>query len=100
MPKLGMEPIRREQIRKAAAKLISKRGFDHTTLRHVAQAAKVSTGTINHYYPNKLAVLSTRSSMPPNGFRAASEMRSAEADSGPDKVRALVHVGVFEGDRT
>ena len=57
MPKLGMEPIRRAQIRKAAVKLISKRGFEGTTLWDVAIAARISTGTISHYYDSKLEML-------------------------------------------
>jgi TetR/AcrR family transcriptional regulator, transcriptional repressor of bet genes len=97
MPKLGMEPIRREQIRKAAAKLIAKRGFDRTTLRHVALAAKVSTGTINHYYPNKLAVLVDALLYASEWFQTRIKEAIAKAESGPDKLRALVHVGVFEG---
>ncbi|MEI9964640.1 MAG: TetR/AcrR family transcriptional regulator [Caulobacteraceae bacterium] len=57
MPKLGMEPVRREQIRKAAASIVAKLGFIRTTLADVAKAAKVSTGMINHYYANKTALL-------------------------------------------
>src|SRR4029079_12507481 len=57
MPRVGMGPIRREQIRRAAMTLIADAGFDRTTLRDVALVAGVSTGMINHYYPNKIALL-------------------------------------------
>jgi AcrR family transcriptional regulator len=53
MPKLGMGPIRREQICNAAASVISREGFAHTTMRHVAKQAGVSTGMINHYFQNR-----------------------------------------------
>ena len=41
MPRVGMGPIRREQIRRAAMTLIADAGFDRTTLRDVALAAGV-----------------------------------------------------------
>lgn len=57
MPKLGMEPIRREQICRAAAKVIAKEGFAGTTMRMVAEEAGVSTGMLNHYYANRMEML-------------------------------------------
>jgi AcrR family transcriptional regulator len=91
-----MEPIRRAQIRKAAIKLISKRGFEGTTLLDVAIAARISTGTISHYYDSKLAMLI-------DALTYASEtlqerMRAAVAtESQPAaKLRALIRVGIFD----
>jgi TetR/AcrR family transcriptional regulator, transcriptional repressor of bet genes len=96
MPKVGMEPVRRAQIRKAAVKLISKRGFDGTTLLDVAIAARISTGTISHYYDSKVAMLV-------DALTYASEtlqerMREAiEVEKSPSgKLRALIHVGIFD----
>ena len=57
MPKLGMGPIRREQICRAAAAVISSRGFDGTTMRMVAEEAGVSTGMLNHYFANRMEML-------------------------------------------
>lgn len=57
MPKLGMGPIRREQICLAAAKVISERGFAGTTMRMVADDAGVSTGMLNHYFANRMEML-------------------------------------------
>jgi AcrR family transcriptional regulator len=57
MPKLGMGPIRREQICRAAAKVISEHGFAGTTMRMVAQEADVSTGMLNHYFANRMELL-------------------------------------------
>jgi TetR/AcrR family transcriptional regulator, transcriptional repressor of bet genes len=95
MPKVGMEPIRRDQIRRAAAKLIAKHGFDRTTLRHVAQAAKISTGMINHYYPNKIALLVDVLLVVSEWFQ--SELRKALATTKPGVEQFLVflRVGVF-----
>jgi TetR/AcrR family transcriptional repressor of bet genes len=52
-----MGPIRREQIHRAAAEVIAARGLDRTTIREVAQVAGVSTGTVNHYFKNRLDML-------------------------------------------
>jgi TetR/AcrR family transcriptional repressor of bet genes len=57
LPKLGMEPIRREQICRAAATVIAREGFAGTTLRKVADEAGVSTGMLNHYFSNRQDLL-------------------------------------------
>jgi TetR/AcrR family transcriptional regulator, transcriptional repressor of bet genes len=57
VPKLGMEPIRREQICRAAATVIAREGFAGTTLRKVAEEAGVSTGMLNHYFSNRQDLL-------------------------------------------
>lgn len=57
MPKLGMGPIRREQICRAAATVISERGFAGTTMRMVAEEAGASTGMLNHYFANRAEML-------------------------------------------
>ncbi len=57
MPKLGMGPIRREQICRAAAAVIAREGFAGSTMRMVAEEAGVSTGMINHYFANRQDLL-------------------------------------------
>ena len=57
MPKRGMGPKRREQICRAAATVIARDGFAGTTMRNVADEAGVSTGMLNHYFENRLDML-------------------------------------------
>ncbi len=57
MPKLGMGPIRRAQICRAAATVIAREGFDGSTMRMVAEEAGVSTGMLNHYFANRQDLL-------------------------------------------
>ncbi len=52
-----MGPIRREQICRAAASVIAREGFAGTTMRMVADEAGVSTGMLNHYFANRLQIL-------------------------------------------
>ncbi len=57
MPKLGMGPIRRAQICRAAATVIAREGFAGSTMRMVAEEAGVSTGMLNHYFANRRDLL-------------------------------------------
>ncbi len=57
MPKLGMGPVRREQICRAAAVVIAREGFAGSTMRQVAEEAGVSTGMLNHYFANRQDLL-------------------------------------------
>jgi TetR/AcrR family transcriptional repressor of bet genes len=52
-----MGPIRREQICRAAAVVISREGFAGSTMRMVAEEAGVSTGMLNHYFANRQDLL-------------------------------------------
>jgi TetR/AcrR family transcriptional regulator, transcriptional repressor of bet genes len=57
VPKVGMRPIRREQICRAAVSVIAREGFAGTTMRSVAEEAGVSTGMLNHYFANREELL-------------------------------------------
>jgi TetR/AcrR family transcriptional repressor of bet genes len=96
MPKVGMEPIRRAQIRKAAVRLISKRGFEGTTLLDVAMAARISTGTISHYYDSKLAMLVDALTYASETLQSGMREAVAAEKSPSGKLRALIHVGIFD----
>ncbi len=59
MPKLGMEPLRRAAVIRAAQECIAQYGFEETTMLQIADKAGCSTGTVNHYFKNKEDVLLT-----------------------------------------
>jgi TetR/AcrR family transcriptional regulator, transcriptional repressor of bet genes len=90
VPKLGMEPIRREQICSAAATVIAREGFAGTTLRKVADEAGVSTGMLNHYFSNRQDLLTQTLIFVSE--RAQNRMREAIADLPPgwSRLRALL----------
>ncbi|RXJ02754.1 TetR/AcrR family transcriptional regulator [Anaerobacillus alkaliphilus] len=52
-PKVGMEPIRRQQIIEAAKQCIVAKGLPHFSIKDIAKEAKLSTGVIYHYFENK-----------------------------------------------
>jgi TetR/AcrR family transcriptional repressor of bet genes len=90
MPKLGMGPIRREQICRAAAKVISEQGFDGTTMRMVAEAAGVSTGMLNHYFANRMEMLEETLLFVSQRQQAREAAAMEGLEPGEKRLRALV----------
>jgi AcrR family transcriptional regulator len=90
MPKLGMEPIRREQICRAAAKVISEQGFAGTTMRMVAEEAGVSTGMLNHYYTNRMDMLEETLVFVSTRQQARESAAIEGIEPGEKRLRALV----------
>ncbi len=52
-----MDDNKREQIRKAALAVFSRRGFHETTVAEIAEEAGIAKGTIYLYYPSKEEIL-------------------------------------------
>jgi len=90
MPKLGMGPIRKEQICRSAATVIAREGFPGTTMRAVAEEAGVSTGMLNHYFSSRAEMLEETLAF----VSEQNQARVAEAiegiPAGEARLRALV----------
>jgi AcrR family transcriptional regulator len=100
VPKLGMGPIRREQICRAAATVISREGFAGTTMRMVAEEAGVSTGMLNHYFANRQDLL--EQALVFVSERAQARMRKAVEGipAGRARLAALLDSALAEGQET
>lgn len=57
MPKIVDHDKRREELALSSYRLLCERGYDGATMRQLAQAAGVSTGTLYHYFPDKASIL-------------------------------------------
>ncbi|WP_416137391.1 transcriptional regulator BetI [Halomonas sp. HK25] len=57
MPKVGMEPIRRQQLIKATMAAIDEVGLADATVARIASHAGVSAGIISHYFGGKDGLL-------------------------------------------
>src|SRR6056297_2723416 len=57
MPKLGMEPIRREALVKATIREVGLSGSADVTMSQIAKAAGVSSALAHHYFGTKEALL-------------------------------------------
>ncbi|WP_417451096.1 choline-responsive transcriptional repressor BetI [Kordiimonas sp.] len=57
MPKVGMQPIRRQQLIDATIRTIARVGYSETTVSRIAKEAKLSVGIISHYFGGKQSLL-------------------------------------------
>lgn len=56
-PKIGVAPVRREQIVQATIRCLAREGYSGLTMKKVAREAGVSQGILHYYFPNKRAIL-------------------------------------------
>lgn len=56
-PKLGMGPVRREQIVRATVRCLARDGYAGLTMKLVAAEAGVSQGILHYYFRDKAAML-------------------------------------------
>ncbi|SNB78366.1 transcriptional regulator, TetR family [Arboricoccus pini] len=59
MPKVGMQPVRRQQLMDATIRAIHRHGLGETTVQRIAAEAGVSTGIVHHYFRGKNDLLAT-----------------------------------------
>lgn len=100
MPRPSVEAERREQILRAACKVIARRGFRAVRVADVAKEAKLSSGIVHYYFSNKRDLV--RAAFEQN-FAHSLERRTAILDSGDDAVtrlRALVEAYLPQDDET
>jgi AcrR family transcriptional regulator len=53
MARVSLEAIRREQLLDAAIGLVATKGYDATTVRDIAAAADVATGSISYWFASR-----------------------------------------------
>lgn len=56
-PKVGVAPLRREQIVRATIRCLARDGYSGLTMKKVARAARVSQGILHYYFADKRAIL-------------------------------------------
>jgi len=56
-PKVGVAPLRREQIVRATIRCLARDGYSGLTLKTVAREARVSQGILHYYFADKRAIL-------------------------------------------
>jgi TetR/AcrR family fatty acid metabolism transcriptional regulator len=53
LDKLASQEEKKSKIFEAAERLVSEKGYEKTTMKHIAEAADVAIGTIYEYFENK-----------------------------------------------
>lgn len=79
----------RERIIAAAMRCVAERGYSHTTIREIARAADMTSGSLYHYFPNKSELLTA--TVKEIEQLALPRLRDAAARSG-DAVERLAAV--------
>jgi AcrR family transcriptional regulator len=89
-PKLGMAPVRREQIVRATIRCLARDGYAGLTMKRVAAEAGVSQGILHYYFRDKAAMLAAAALRVTADLdrRVAAEARGARDARG--RLRAVV----------
>ncbi len=99
MPKLGMGPIRREQICRAAAAVIAREGFAGSTMRMVAEEAGVSTGMLNHYFANRQDLLTQALVFVSERTQERYRQAIVDVPAGIERLSALLDCALFDDEQ-
>jgi AcrR family transcriptional regulator len=94
-PKVGIAPLRREQIVQATIRCLAREGYAGLTMKKVSREARVSQGILHYYFADKRAILvaALRAVMADLDRRVA----AAQARSGRDpeaRLRALIRASL------
>lgn len=57
MPKVGMEPVRRQQLIDATIESVAQLGLQATTINSISKKAGLSSGIISHYFGGKQGLI-------------------------------------------
>lgn len=101
MPKVGMQPIRRQQLIEATLAAINDVGMHDASIVQIARRAGVSNGIISHYFRDKNGLLEAtmRYLISHLGLAVKSRLRSLTEDSPRARLRAIVQ-GNFDESQT
>ena len=90
MPKVGMEPVRRQALISAVIEAIHDRGLGQVTMGEIARRAGVSAGLAHHYFGNKnqLLIATMRHLLSELGDEIQQRLSAAETPQ--DRIRAIV----------
>jgi len=89
-PKLGVEPVRRDQILNAAFEVIADRSLEATRMRDIASAAGVSHPSVHYYFDTKDQLIVALLDRLLEQFLSGYEERLADAGDPLAKLRMLL----------
>ncbi|MEB5928444.1 transcriptional regulator BetI [Acinetobacter schindleri] len=100
MPKVGMQPIRRQQLIDATLAAVNELGFAESSISQIAQRAGVSTGIISHYFGGKNGLIeATMRYLLQQLGKSVAEMQS-QVDSTPEQRLLAIVRGNFAAPQT
>ncbi|WP_405078316.1 transcriptional regulator BetI [Pectobacterium carotovorum] len=101
MPKVGMQPIRRQQLIEATLAAINDVGMHDASIVQIARRAGVSNGIISHYFRDKNGLLEAtmRYLISHLGLAVKSRLLSLTENTPRARLRAIVQ-GNFDDSQT
>ncbi|WP_409160773.1 transcriptional regulator BetI [Pectobacterium sp. B2J-2] len=101
MPKVGMQPIRRQQLIEATLAAINDVGMHDASIVQIARRAGVSNGIISHYFRDKNGLLEAtmRYLISHLGLAVKSRLLSLTENTPRARLRAIVE-GNFDDSQT
>jgi len=90
MPKLGMGPVRRNQLIEAAISSLHDHGYADTTVARIASKAGVSAGIVHHYFAGKDDLLFATMQHMLRELRAETIARLKQAAGPRQRLTAIV----------
>jgi AcrR family transcriptional regulator len=89
-PKLGVRPVRRDQIVRATIRCLARDGYAGLTMKRVAAEASLSQGILHYYFRDKREILAAAAQQVTDDLdrRVAAEARGARGARG--RLRALI----------
>jgi AcrR family transcriptional regulator len=92
MARISLETLRREQLLDAAIGLVASKGYEATTVRDIAAAADVATGTIAYWFASREDLL--RAALVEAARRFGRRLDDALADAATPLEELLAHAEV------
>lgn len=90
MPKLGMEPIRRDALVRAAITEVGKVGVTEVTVARIAKRAGVSAALAHHYFGSKDQILFAAMRRILEEFGQSVKQRYKETGTPEERLRAVI----------
>ncbi len=90
MPKIGMAPVRRNQLIEAAISSLHDYGYADTTVARIAKKAGVSPGIVHHYFDGKDDLLFATMQHMLRELRAETLKRLKQAQSPRGRLSGIV----------
>lgn len=92
-----MAPIRRREIFEAATRIVAEKGLHRATIREIADAAKVSTGTVQYYFKSKENLLIETLTFVSERIQVRARRAMARHESAEDRLRAVAEALLPKG---
>ena len=100
-PKLGVAPVRREQIVQATIRRLARDGASGLRMKAIAREARVSQGILHYYFTNKRSILVAALETVVADLNRRLAARLHGAPDAPARLRAVVRgcLGLAEENR-